>query len=71
MDAVLYGTMMRWKVSPSFADQCFDRIGKVIQHPLLGSLFCHKCELDVNGNIQKVLFVGTTSREKCQTIVSV
>lgn len=69
--AILYGTNMKFKVDYYFADKCFDWVGKVVKHPLLGNLFCHECEMDENGNIKRILLVGTTTRETCRKIISV
>lgn len=59
--SMIQGSPIRFYVNYDFAEYCLDHIGQVIKHDILGSLFCNEIIMDKHGEIELIIFIGTSS----------
>ena len=66
--AIIYNTSMKFNINQEFANNCITYVGSVIKHNTLGKLFCDELIIDNNGNVSKVIFIGTSKKNGLRNI---
>lgn len=58
---MIKGTPIRFRIDRHAADVCMNRVGCILRHEQLGPLRCEEVQIDPQGNVSLVVFVGTSS----------
>lgn len=62
VEAVIKNSPIHFKISQEFARNCINSIGSVVNHAILGPIFCDEAIIDDNGLVNMMIFIGTSNK---------